>query len=683
MVDGILQYLWLVPALPLLGVLVNGAIALFAERPLLLSENIHGEPGYGGSHGDPSHGGAGHASPPYRKAVAFLGPAVVGASFAVSLLSVLALAARPAQERLFVQVLYSWVEAGTFHAQAALQLDPLSSVMILVVTGVGFLIHVYSAGYMSHEKAFARYFVYLNLFTFAMLLLVLGSNFLLMFVGWEGVGLCSYLLIGYWYEKKSAADAGKKAFIVNRVGDFGFLLAMFLIFWTFGSVDYTEVFGKIPGLSAGGVLTTEIATAITLLLFVGAVGKSAQIPLYVWLPDAMEGPTPVSALIHAATMVTAGVYMVARTNALYLLAPASMAVVAVVGAATALFSATIGICQNDIKRVLAYSTVSQLGYMFLACGVGAFTAGIFHLTTHAFFKALLFLGSGSVIHALSGEQDMRKMGGLRKRLPVTFTTMFVATLAISGIPGLSGFFSKDEILWKAYSSAHGHAALWLAGTVAAGITAFYMFRLVFLTFFGDSRMEPEVERHVRESPPSMTVPLMLLAVLSVGGGWIGIPEALGGHNYFEAWLAPVFGHGAEGTAHGGAHHSAALEYLLMAGSVGVALCGIGLAWVLYRVRPEEPGAIARRVPGLYNLVLNKYYVDEIYDAAIVRKIVNGSIWLWEAFDAAFIDGIVNGIAALVQGAGKKTRRLQTGVVGNYAFSLLLGAVILVGYLLFS
>jgi NADH-quinone oxidoreductase subunit L len=676
MVGGILRYLWLVPALPLLGVIVNSAIALFAERPVLLRENAHGEGGHGA--GD-AHGH--HASPPYRKLVAFLGPAVVGASFAVSVLAVLALAARPAHDRLFVQVLFPWVQAGTFQAPAALQLDPLSAVMILVVTGVGFLIHVYSVGYMSHEKAFARYFVYLNLFTFAMLLLVLGSNFLVMFVGWEGVGLCSYLLIGYWYEKKSAADAGKKAFVVNRVGDFGFLVAIFLIFWTFGSVDYTEVFARIPVLSERGVLTTGIATAITLLLFVGATGKSAQIPLYVWLPDAMEGPTPVSALIHAATMVTAGVYMVARTSALYLLAPTSMAVVAVVGAATAIFSATIGITQNDIKRVLAYSTVSQLGYMFLACGVGAFAAGIFHLMTHAFFNALLFLGSGSVIHALSGEQDMRKMGSLKKRLPVTFTTMFIATLAISGIPGLSGFFSKDEILWKSFSSGHGHAALWAVGTAAAGITAFYMFRLVFLTFFGDSRMDPDVERHVHESPYSMTVPLMLLAVLSVAGGWIGIPEALGGHNYFEAWLAPVFGHGTEGAAHGGGHHSLALEYLLMAGSVGVALCGIGLAWYLYRARPGVPKEIAGRVPGLYDVVLNKYYVDEIYDAAIVRRIVNGSLWLWEAFDATFIDGIVNGVGALVRGAGERARRLQTGVVGSYALSLLLGAVIVVGFLI--
>jgi NADH-quinone oxidoreductase subunit L len=680
MVGGILHYLWLVPALPLLGVIVNSAIAIFSERPFLLAEAENAEHG-ASSHGAGSHGAGHHAAPPYRKLVAFVGPAVVGASFAVSVLSVLALAARPAHDRLFVQVLFPWVAAGGFSAPAAFQLDPLSSVMILVVTGVGFLIHVYSVGYMAHDRAFARYFVYLNLFTFTMLLLVLGSNFLLMFVGWEGVGLCSYLLIGYWFEKKSASDAGKKAFVVNRVGDFGFLVAIFLVFWTFGSVDYTEVFARIPILSESGALTTGIATAITLLLFVGATGKSAQIPLYVWLPDAMEGPTPVSALIHAATMVTAGVYMVARTSALFLLAPVSMGVVAVVGAATAIFSATIGICQNDIKRVLAYSTVSQLGYMFLACGVGAFTAGIFHLMTHAFFKALLFLGSGSVIHALSGEQDMQKMGSLKNRLPVTFTTMFIATLAISGIPGFSGFFSKDEILWKSFSSGHGHVGLWLVGTAAAGITAFYMFRLIFLTFFGPSRMDPEVEKHVHESPYSMTVPLMLLAVLSLAGGWIGIPEVLGGHNHFEAWLAPVFGHAAEGAAHGGAHPSAALEYLLMAGSVGVALCGIGLAYSMYRVHPDQPKEIAGRVPGLYDVVFHKYYVDEIYDAAIVRRIVNGSIWLWEAFDATFIDGIVNGVATMVSGAGDKMRRVQTGVVGNYALSLLLGAVILVGFLL--
>ncbi|MDD5763332.1 MAG: NADH-quinone oxidoreductase subunit L, partial [bacterium] len=618
MVNGILDYLWLVPALPLLGVVLNGAIALFAERPLLLKE----AGGHGAGHGD-AHGH--HEEPAYRKLVAFIAPGVVGAAFVVALLCVMSLASRPADGRTFVQVLFPWIQAGSLSVPAALQLDPLSSVMALVVTGVGFLIHVYSVGYMSHERAFARYFVYLNLFMFAMLTLVLANNYLLMFVGWEGVGLCSYLLIGFWYEKQSASDAGKKAFVANRIGDFGVLLAMFLVFWTFGSLSYTEIFAKVPLLQGSGVLTTGLATAITLLLFLGATGKSAQIPLYVWLPDAMEGPTPVSALIHAATMVTAGVYMVARSSALFLLAPDTMMVVAVIGAVTAIFSATIGICQTDIKRVLAYSTVSQLGYMFLACGVGAFTAGIFHLMTHAFFKALLFLGSGLVIHALSGEQDMRKMGGLRKYVPVTFVTMFAATLAIAGIPGLSGFFSKDEILWQSFSSSHGSPVLWVVAALAAGITAFYMFRLIFLTFFGDSRMDPQVEKHAHESPWTMTVPLMILAVLSIVGGWVGIPAVLGGSNHFEHWLAPVFhpvaaapAHVVEAAVHGGAaagaaegavHHPATLEIGLMALSVAIALCGIGLAYFLYRVRTGKPAEIARNWPTLYDVVYHKYYID--------------------------------------------------------------------------
>ncbi len=676
MVNGILDYLWLVPALPLLGVVLNGAIALFAERPFLLADS-HG--GHEDSHGHPE-------APAYRKLVAFIAPAVVGAAFVVALLCVLSLASRPADGRTFVQILFPWIQAGSLLVPAALQLDPLSSVMALVVTGVGFLIHVYSVGYMSHERAFARYFVCLNLFMFAMLTLVLANNYLLMFVGWEGVGLCSYLLIGFWYEKQSASDAGKKAFIANRIGDFGVLLAMFLVFWTFGSLTYTEVFAKVPLLRESGVLTTGLATAITLLLFLGATGKSAQIPLYVWLPDAMEGPTPVSALIHAATMVTAGVYMVARSSALFLLAPDTMMVVAVIGAVTAIFSATIGICQTDIKRVLAYSTVSQLGYMFLACGVGAFTAAIFHLMTHAFFKALLFLGSGSVIHALSGEQDMRKMGGLRKYVPVTFATMFAATLAIAGIPGLSGFFSKDEILWQTFSSSHGSPVLWVIAALAAGITAFYMFRLVFLTFFGKSRMDPEVEKHAHESPWTMTVPLIILAVLSVAGGWIGIPAVLGGSNLFEHWLAPVFHPvAAAGAAHGAeaaVHHPAVLEIGLMALSVVIALCGIGLAYFLYRVRTGKPEEIAKKWPTLYDVVYHKYYIDEFYEWAVIRRIVNVSTGLWQMFDALFIDGIVNGAADLVRAAGDRVRRLQGGVVGGYAFSLLAGAVLLVGYILY-
>jgi len=696
MVNGILDYLWLVPALPLLGVVLNGAVALFAERPFLLKEaglplpgghGAHGHDTVSASHGASSHGDSGShpEAPGYRKLVAFIAPAVVGAAFVVALLCVLSLASRPADGRTFVQILFPWIQAGSLLVPAALQLDPLSSVMALVVTGVGFLIHVYSVGYMSHERAFARYFVCLNLFMFAMLTLVLANNYLLMFVGWEGVGLCSYLLIGFWYEKQSASDAGKKAFVANRIGDFGVLLAMFLVFWTFGSLSYTEVFTKVPLLRESGVLTTGLATAITLLLFLGATGKSAQIPLYVWLPDAMEGPTPVSALIHAATMVTAGVYMVARSSALFLLAPDTMMVVAVIGAVTAIFSATIGICQTDIKRVLAYSTVSQLGYMFLACGVGAFTAAIFHLMTHAFFKALLFLGSGSVIHALSGEQDMRKMGGLRKYVPVTFVTMFAATLAIAGIPGLSGFFSKDEILWQAFSSSHGSPVLWVVAALAAGITAFYMFRLVFLTFFGESRMDPEVEKHAHESPWTMTLPLSILAVLSVAGGWIGIPAVLGGNNPFEHWLAPVFHPVAAAGAHGAeaaAHHPAALEIGLMALSVAIALCGIGLAYFLYRVRTGKPAEIAKKWPTLYDVVYHKYYVDEFYEWAVIRRIVNVSTGLWQMFDALFIDGIVNGAAGLVRAAGDRVRRLQGGVVGGYAFSLLAGAVLLVGYILY-
>jgi NADH-quinone oxidoreductase subunit L len=690
MVNGALEYLWLVPALPLLGVVLNGAIALIAERPHLLKEAGLPHPG---SKGPAAHGtSAPHSNGPsasYRKLVAFIAPGVVGAAFVVALWCVLSIAARPPDGRTFVQVLFPWIQAGSFLAPVGFQLDPLSAVMALVVTGVGFLIHVYSVGYMSHDRAFARYFVYLNLFMFAMLILVLANNYLLMFVGWEGVGLCSYLLIGFWYEKQSAADAGKKAFVVNRVGDFGFLLAMFLIFWTFGSLTYTEVFARAPVLAGSGVLTTGLATAITLLMFLGATGKSAQIPLYIWLPDAMEGPTPVSALIHAATMVTAGVYMVARSSALFLLAPDTMMVVAIIGAATAIFSATIGICQTDIKRVLAYSTVSQLGYMFLACGVGAFAAGIFHLMTHAFFKALLFLGSGSVIHALSGEQDMRKMGGLKRYIPLTYWTMFVATLAISGIPGLSGFFSKDEILWQSFSSPFGSPALWVVGAAAAGITAFYMFRLIFLTFFGVSRMDPEVEKHVHESPWTMTVPLAILAVFAVVGGWVGIPAVLGGSfgipNSFEHWLAPVFRRAAPAAIHGAeaaAHSSAALEIGLMALSVGIAVLGLGGAYYLYRARTEKPEEIAMKWPLLYRTVYQKYYVDEFYEWAVVRRVVDAAVWLWEMFDARFIDGIVDGIADTVRAAGDRIRRLQGGIVGGYAFSLLAGAVIIVGYILY-
>jgi NADH-quinone oxidoreductase subunit L len=714
MVSNIHEYLWLILAFPLAGVVLNGIIALVAERPLLLPKGGHGHDDHGSGHDDHGHGGHGddhghHETPAYRKLVAFIAPAMIFCAFVVAALSVFQLAQLAPEARTVVKSYFPWIQAGGLSVPFALQLDPLSSVMVLVVTGVGFLIHVYSTGYMSHEPAFARFFFYLNLFMFSMLTLVLGSSYLLMFVGWEGVGLCSYLLIGFWYEKDSASTAGKKAFVVNRVGDFGFLLAMFLVFWNFGSLNYTEVMEKIPMLQQSGILTTGLATAITLLMFVGATGKSAQIPLYIWLPDAMEGPTPVSALIHAATMVTAGVYMVARSNALFMLAPFTMGTVAVIGAATAIFAASMGICQKDIKRVLAYSTVSQLGYMFLACGVGAFTAGVFHLMTHAFFKALLFLGSGSVIHACSGEQDMMKMGALRKYTKITFLTMFVGTLAIAGIPGLAGFFSKDEILWKAFSSSHGHPALWAVAAVAAGTTAFYMFRLIYLTFFGESRMDKHVEEHCHESPFSMTFPLMVLAVLSICGGWVGIPAALGGANHFEKWLEPIFegghkavaavGHGAAAVGHnvaaagheaaaavathGGAaavHHDP-MEFILMGASVAIALLGILLATYLYIFRPATPAKIAEENPNLYRVVYNKYFVDELYEWLLVRRIVNWSVWLWQKFDAGFIDGMVNGIASSVRSMGSEARKMQTGVVGNYAFSILLGAVFILGYLI--
>ncbi len=679
-----LDFLWLVPVLPLIGVFLNGAVAIVSERRVLLRRYYDEVEGSGSEGHDHGH----HHDPlfdsPYRKVVSMIGPGVVGLSCLVALLCVASLLRLPAEQRIFEMDLFTWIQAGSFRAAFSLYLDPLSSVMILVVTGVGFLIHVYSTGYMSHEKAYARYFVYLNLFTFAMLILVMASNYLLLFVGWEGVGLCSYLLIGYWYEKKSAADAGKKAFIVNRVGDFAFIIGIFLMFWTFGSVGFSDVFGKAAGLQGSAVLGTGVVTAITLLLFGGAIGKSAQIPLYVWLPDAMEGPTPVSALIHAATMVTAGVYVVARSNTLFLLAPTSMMVVAVIGAATAIFAATIGIAQNDIKRVLAYSTVSQLGYMFLACGVGAFAAGIFHLMTHAFFKALLFLGSGSVIHALAGEQDMRKMGGVKKYMPVTFWTMFIATLAIAGIPGFSGFFSKDEILWKTFSSAHGSKILWLVGSAAALITAFYMFRLVFMTFFGDSRMEPQVEAQAHESPKSMTVPLAILAVFSVIGGYIGMPHVLGGSNRFERFLEPVFA-GLSGGGHAeAAHHPpVALELGLMGLAVAIAVGGIWVAYTLYVKNRDLPGKIADKYHALYHVVYNKYFVDEIYHALVVYPLYRGSVLLWEIFDVLVVDGIVNGVGQVLLGTGQAIRRLQTGMVQNYAFSLLLGALILVGYMIFG
>jgi NADH-quinone oxidoreductase subunit L len=562
--------------------------------------------------------------------------------------------------------LFPWIVAGSFRTAVIAQVDQLSAVMLLVVTGVGFLIHVYSIGYMHGDPGYARYFTYLNLFVFSMVMLVLAGDFLLLYVFWEAVGLCSYLLIGFWYQRQSAADAGKKAFIVNRVGDFGFGLGIMLIWTTFGTLAYGEVFAK-----ADASVAPATYTAIALLLFMGACGKSAQLPLHVWLPDAMEGPTPVSALIHAATMVTAGVYMVARCHVLFERSPVALDVVAWVGGLTALFAATIGLVQTDIKRVLAYSTVSQLGYMFVGVGVGAYAAGVFHLVTHAFFKALLFLGAGSVIHGMSGEQDLRRMGGLAPKMVITTITMVVGALGLSGVPPLAGFFSKDEILAAAFHE--GRLALWLLLVAGAFLTAFYSFRLVFLAFFGNPRMSRDVAHHVHESPGVMTVPLLVLAVLTVvAGAAVGVPGAHG--TAFGRFLAPVLPH-PEGE-HGGA---TALALLVL--SAAVAAAGVGLAWYVYGRGDVRPGSIGVPRNALHRLLLNKYYVDEIYGALIVRPLHRLSEWSARRFDPGVVDGAVNGVALLVQVGAAGLRRVQTGFVMNYAFGILLGAVAVVAYLL--
>jgi NADH-quinone oxidoreductase subunit L len=585
----------------------------------------------------------------------------------------------------FEKVVYTWLGSGdghlnfikkdgtsaSFNVDAGFLLDPLSCIWLLFVTGVGMLIHIYSTGYMAHEGGYYRFFGYLNLFMFAMLTLILANNYILMFVGWEGVGLCSYLLIGFYFHRKSASDAANKAFIVNRIGDAGFILGAFTLAWFFGSFRFTDInaLARVGHFASGDI---TILTAAALLLFVGATGKSAQIPLYVWLPDAMEGPTPVSALIHAATMVTAGVYMVARSNAVFVLAPTAMKTVAIVGALTAIFAASIGLVQNDIKRVLAYSTVSQLGYMFLALGVGAFTAGVFHVFTHAFFKALLFLGSGSVIHAMSGEQDMRNMGDLRKRIPITFWTMFIGMLAIAGIPGLAGFFSKDEILWQTWSSEGGaYRILWFLGITTALMTAFYMGRLIFLTFFGQPRMSHEVEHHVHESPKSMTGPLVVLAICSVFAGWLGLPHSLGGTNRFEKFLEPVFAKEAPlmqaeepGQLAAGQkeqEHTDPMEYGLMILSIGVGIAGLMWAHRVYaRAGKDYTEPIAVKAPPLYKLLFHKWFVDEAYDYAFTGRRKVGDVRLgvmgageassW--FDGKVIDGTVNG-------AGWSTRAVGT------------------------
>ncbi len=662
--------------------------------------------------------------------------AAIIAACAVSVLSVLRMLDDPSG--VLAQDVFTWIASGRLNIPFSLRLDHLSALMILVVSGIGSLIHIYSTGYMHEETdaEYARYFSYLNLFASFMLVLVLGASFPVMFVGWEGVGLCSYLLIGFWFRKPSAADAGKKAFIVNRIGDFGFVLGMLLVFKMFGTLDFQQVAAAADGRAIEQGM--GLVTVATLLLFLGATGKSAQIPLYVWLPDAMEGPTPVSALIHAATMVTAGVYMIGRNAVLFSHAPITLAVVAAIGAATALMAGTIGLVQNDIKRVLAYSTVSQLGYMFLAMGVGAYAAGIFHLYTHAFFKALLFLGSGAVIHALAGEQDLRNMGGLKKYLPVTYWTFLIGAIAIAGVPFFSGFFSKDEILFRTFTSVNPAAKLlWTVGAVTSLLTATYMFRLVFLAFHGEHRVaspdaahpaahghgagaHPEEEEaaahghghagHIHDAPPSMAIPLIVLAIGSVVAGYVGVPHVLGGSNRIESFLEPSFevSEGARRIETLGAEaappavegvqrvsvqardanapaelHESSPELMLMAISSGIAIAGIFIAAYFWLRNRPAADAMSRRLHGVYNLLLHKYYVDEIYDAAVVQPIkLISTGGLWRGVDAGLIDGAVNGIGQTIRAASGGLRRAQTGSVRTYAASLFLGVVLILGWYLF-
>jgi NADH-quinone oxidoreductase subunit L len=569
--------------------------------------------------------------------------------------------------------LFDWISVGDFKIQFSFLIDQLSSIMLLIITGVGFLIHLYSIGYMHDDAGFGKFFAYLNLFVFFMLLLVMGSNYVVMFIGWEGVGLCSYLLIGFWYTNPSYADAAKKAFIMNRIGDLGFLLGIFLLVNTFGSVAYADIFPKAATMSAG----SAPFVLITILLFVGAVGKSAQLPLFTWLPDAMAGPTPVSALIHAATMVTAGIYMIARSNILFTMAPDTMEVIAIVGLATAFFAALIALTQTDIKKVLAYSTVSQLGYMFLGLGVGAYTGSFFHVLTHAFFKALLFLGAGSVIHAMGGEQDMRKMGGLKGKIKVTFITMLVGTIAIAGIPPFSGFFSKDEILAAAF--AHS-TTFYVVGVITAMLTSFYMFRMMYLTFWGKFRGTHEQEHHVHESPASMTVPLIVLAILSAIAGMIGVPAVMGGHHELGAYLAPVFE-----TSHKilGEHElSHSTEWLLMTISVFVALAAMLYYYITYAKNGSVPVSDEEERPGLSNLSYHKFYIDELYDMIIRKPLDAISVFFYKVVELSGIDGFVNGLGKGSLEASKGLRLLQTGNVGFYIFMMVIGIIAILVYNLF-
>ena len=626
-----------------------------------------------------------------EKLVGAIASIAVGGAFLVALGAFLQLTGESSEARTeHIVRLFTWIQAGSFHIDIAYQVDQLSILYTLIITGIGTLIHIYSIGYMHGDKSFPRFFAYLNLFVFMMLNLVLANNFVLTFLGWEGVGLCSYLLIGFWYDRKFegshivwTGDAAKKAFIVNRIGDFGVLIAMFLIYMRFGSLEYTTV----NMAAASGGIDAGLITAITLLLFLGCTGKSAQIPLGIWLPDAMAGPTPVSALIHAATMVTAGIFLIARNSTLFALSHTTMAIITGVGITTALIAATIGIVQNDIKKVLAYSTVSQLGFMFMALGVGAYTAAVFHVMTHAFFKALLFLGSGSVIHGMHEEQDIQKMGGLKKYMPQTYITFLLGTIAISGIFPFSGFFSKDEILWNAY--ANGSPILWGAGVLAAFCTAFYMFRLLYLTFYGEERFDHH-HVHPHESPVTMTLPLWILAILSVFGGLLGIPKALSGGadiNILEHWLEPIFANANSILAshHSDAHHhSLALEWGLMAASLAIAIIGILYATSLYKKSSHKPAEMAAKNKGLYNILWNKYFVDEIYHNVFVAPIYKISLdFLWKIVDVQIIDGIVNGSARAIAVSAENLRKIQSGIAQNYALMMLFGIVAIIAWMVFA
>ena len=629
-----IDLVWLIVLFPLIGFLING-----------LGRNILP-----------------------KSVVGFIGSLTILLSFGLSLGVFFEL--NSSDVKSFTIPLFDWISAGSLSVPFSFLVDPLSALMLLIVTGIGFLIHVYSVGYMHHDAGFNKFFSYLNLFIFFMLLLVLGSNYVIMFIGWEGVGLCSYLLIGFWFTNVSYASAAKKAFVMNRIGDLGFLIAIFVMFATFGSVEFSQIFPQAAKMASGDTMLI----LITALLFVGAIGKSAQIPLFTWLPDAMAGPTPVSALIHAATMVTAGIYMIARSNILFTLAPETLAVVAFIGIATAIVAALIAVTQTDIKKVLAYSTVSQLGYMFLGLGVGAYTGAFFHVITHAFFKALLFLGAGSVIHAMSNEQDMRNMGSLKSKLPVTFFTMMVGTIAIAGLPPFSGFFSKDEILAHAFQH---NQFLWVAGVIGAILTAFYMFRMMFLTFYGNYRGTQEQQHHLHESPKSMTIPLIILALLAAVGGFINVPEVLGGGHWLANFLSPVFADSASKAEGLTLEHST--EFVLMAVSVGGALAASVFAYFRYVKKSHIPVADSAPRPALANASYNKFYVDEIYRAVFTRPLDSLSNFFYRVIDKSGIDGIVNGFGSGATESSKGFRLLQSGNTGFYIFMMVAGIVALFVY----